>query len=40
VPGSMPTTDGNRELWQRDMQRVMMEGAYDPYYSWFGEGSG
>lgn len=32
--------EGNRELWQRDMQRVMMEGGRDPYYSRFGDGNG
>ena len=32
--------DGNRSLWDRDIQRLMTEGGVDPYHNWFGDGSG
>ncbi len=32
--------NGDRESWRRDMQRVRLENRRDPYYSWFGDGTG
>ena len=31
--------DGERELWTRDMKRVMREDGRNPYYRWFGGGN-
>ena len=31
--------DGDRSLWERDIQRLMTEGGVDSYHSWFGDRS-